>query len=274
MINDRKYFDVSLKWRRDTDAWSRCANSSLSWVKHFPQTSPTLNKSSSHTSATDLFLTELRTCAARRLWILNANISHSFKCIFWNDFLLLIFFPNKYFLGLHFLQLIPRVLEESCRRRTRRVGRAPASCLRPSPVPSGLVTGGCSVTGLHARWRYDCLFIYSEGQTKHHIDRRLQLIIRNAVIYPPAFRQINMPSENISQMSGVFVHPCRALSAARGFTGGTWHVWSTGGTGPSQPLSRCRRSCVVTDFWGPSSRRWRSPALSPVQVKLQSDTSN
>lgn len=120
------------------------------------------------------------------------------------------------------------------------------------------------------------LFIYSDGQTKHHIDKRLQLIIRNVVIYPPAFRHlsINMPSENISQMSRVFVHPCRALSAVRGFTDGTWHAWSTGGAGPSQPLSRCRRSCVVTDFWGRSSRRWRSPALSPVQVKLQPDTTN
>lgn len=92
MINDRKDFDVSMKWRCDTDAWSCCTNSSLSWVKHFPQTSPTLNKSSSHTSATDSFLTELHMCVVRRLWILNANISHSFKCIFWIDFLLLIFF--------------------------------------------------------------------------------------------------------------------------------------------------------------------------------------
>lgn len=184
------------------------------------------------------------------------------------------FFFNKYCLGLHFLQLIPRALEESCRRRTRRVGRAPASWPRPNPVPYGLVTGGCSVTGLPALWRYDGLFIYSDGPTKHHIDKPLQLIIRNVVIYPPAFRQINMPSENISQMSRVFVHPCRALSAVTGFTDGTWHAWSTGGTGPSQPLSRCRRSCVATDFWGRSSRRWRSPALSPVQVKLKSDASN
>lgn len=37
------------------------------------------------------------------------------------------FFFNQFFLALLFLQLIPRALVESCRRPTRRVGRAPAS---------------------------------------------------------------------------------------------------------------------------------------------------
>lgn len=44
-----------------------------------------LNKISSLTSVTDLFLTKLRACVVRHLWILNTYIPHSFKCIFVND---------------------------------------------------------------------------------------------------------------------------------------------------------------------------------------------
>lgn len=68
------------------------------------------------------------------------------------------FLFNQFFLALPFLQLFPRALVESCRRPTRRVGRAPASWPRPSPVPSGLVTGGWSATGLRAPWRYDSVY--------------------------------------------------------------------------------------------------------------------
>lgn len=81
-----------MKWLCDTDAWSCCTNSSLSWVKHLPQTTSVLHKSSSLTSATDLFLRELHTCVVRHLWILNTYFPHSLKCVFWIDSVSLSFF--------------------------------------------------------------------------------------------------------------------------------------------------------------------------------------
>lgn len=118
-----------------------------------------------------------------------------------------------------------------------------------------------------------CLFIYLFIYSFTWLDRKTWSLSKTPPTQPLTLvfwlLSISMPTGNISQILCVFVHLCRALSVVRGFRDGTWRAWSTGGTGPSLPHSQCSRSFVATKFWGGSSRRWRSPASSPVQVKLQ-----